>query len=71
MSGKVAKKSLSGYISPVYGAAPSQPFKTSFRTPRDLADAINPAKFHLEQLRGSGWAAARKSHVSIGEGGRL
>ena len=54
--GKVrySKKSSLGYISPMCGAAPSQPIATVFGTSCILADAINPAKFHFDQLRGFG-----------------
>jgi hypothetical protein len=40
------------------GAASSQLISTIFGTSRKLAEVIIGAKFHLDQLRGFGWAGA-------------
>jgi hypothetical protein len=53
-----SKNSFSGYISPICGAAPGQPIQTIFGTLGNLADLINRAKFHVDWLRGFGWADA-------------
>jgi hypothetical protein len=67
---RYSKTSFCSYISPISGATCSQPIPTSFGTSRDFADVINHAKFHLDRLRGFGWAGAWKSHVSRGKRGR-
>jgi hypothetical protein len=56
--GKVryCKKSISGYISPICGAASSQPIPTILGTSYDLANIINRAKCHDDRLRVFGWA---------------
>jgi hypothetical protein len=40
------------YISPIWGAAPSQPIVTIFGMSCGLADIINCAKFHNDRSRG-------------------
>jgi hypothetical protein len=49
--GKVrhSKKSFWGYISPICGAASSQPILSILGTSRNLADVINRAKFYLDR----------------------
>ena len=62
MSGEWSLKPSGGsdaadeYISPICGAAPSQPITTIFVVSRKLADVINPAKFHLDRWKSFGWA---------------
>jgi hypothetical protein len=52
------KKVFSGYISPICGAAHSQPIPTVFDTLRNPVDLINRAKFHIDRLRGFGLAGS-------------
>jgi hypothetical protein len=52
------------------GPPPANRLQPFLGTSRNLADVTDGAKFHLDQLKGFGWAGARKSHVSIGKRGR-
>jgi hypothetical protein len=52
------KQGIYAYISPIWGAVPSQPIVTVFGMFSDRADIINCAKFQNDRLRGFCWVGA-------------
>jgi hypothetical protein len=67
---QLIKKFTKAYNSSMCRHTPSGGIPMKFGTFGDLAEVINPTKFHVDWSRGLGFTEGRKTHVPIGKASR-